>query len=218
MPRPEDDPLAAFGADPATVRTLLTDLSARHREPHRRYHTVEHVEEVRREAARLRPHEPQADATAVALATWFHDAIYDATAAPGVSEEASAELAATCVATLTGDRQLGAEVARLVRLTTGHRVEPEDRTGAVLVDADLWILSAPPERYDRYAADVRAEYAHVPDARWVEGRGAVLRRFLDTADDLYGAGPDPDRRARRRRAVANLTRELSGLEEPPRPR
>ena len=55
------------------------------------------------------------------------------------------------------------EVVRLVLLTAGHEVEPGDRNGAVLVDADLSILGAPPERYARYAADVRAEYAHVDD-------------------------------------------------------
>jgi predicted metal-dependent HD superfamily phosphohydrolase len=211
--RPEREPLETPDGDPAAVEALLAALAKRHGEPHRRYHTVEHVEEVRREVARLVPHEPEADATAVALAAWFHDAIYDPNAAPGASEEASAALAVAEVTALTGDGARAAEVARLVRLTAGHRVEPDDRSGAVLVDADLWILSSPPERYDRYAVDVRAEHAHVPEARWVEGRGAVLRRFLDAAAELYVTGPDPDRRARRRRAVANLTRELSALEE-----
>jgi len=102
-------------------------------------------------------------------------------------------------------------VHRLILLTAGHEVDEGDRAGALLVDADLWILSSPPDRYDRYAADVRAEYAHVPDDLWRRGRGAVLRHFLDAAGSLGAYGPEADRSDRRARAQANLTRELEAL-------
>lgn len=163
--------------------------------------------------ARLLAHEPEADPDAVDLAAWFHDAVYDVRAPAGGSEEASARLAAGEVRAAGGSAALAAEVARLVRLTAGHTVDPADRSGAVLVDADLWILSAPPSRYDRYVAAVRAEYAHVPDDGWRTGRGQVLDRFLAAASDgeLYAAGPEDDRVARRTRAVANLTRERAAL-------
>ena len=189
------------------------DLRARHDEPHRRYHTEEHVGEVLAEVVRLLPHEPAADAEAVELAARYHDAIYDVRAGGGASEDASARLAAVDVRAAGGSVALAAEVARLIRLTAGHSVDPDDRSGAVLVDADLWILSAPPARYDRYVDEVRAEYAHVPEATWRTGRGQVLDRFLAAASDgsLYGAGPVEDRAARRARAVENLTRERQSL-------
>jgi predicted metal-dependent HD superfamily phosphohydrolase len=189
------------------------DLRARHAELHRRYHTGEHVSEVLAEVARLLPFEPDADPEAVVLAARFHDAIYDVRAGGGASEDASARLAAVDVRAAGGAPSLAEEVARLVRLTAGHTVAPGDRSGAVLVDADLWILSAPPERYDRYVADVRVEYAHVPDATWRTGRGQVLDRFLAAAEagELYGAGPVEDRAARRGRAAANLARERQSL-------
>ena len=163
--------------------------------------------------ARLLAHEPEADAEAVPLAAWFHDAVYDVRAPAGDSEEASARLAADEVRAAGGSVALAAEVARLVRLTAGHVVDPSDRSGAVLVDADLWILSAPPLRYDRYVAAVRAEYAHVPDDAWRAGRGQVLDRFLAAASagEIYAAGPEDDRVERRARAVANLTRERVAL-------
>jgi len=189
------------------------DLCARHAELHRRYHTAEHVSEVLAEVARLLPFEPDADAVAVELAARYHDAIYDVRAGGGASEDASARLAAVDVRAAGGAPDLAAEVARLVRLTAGHAVDPADRSGAVLVDADLWILSAPADRYDRYVADVRAEYAHVPDDAWRSGRGQVLDRFLAAveADELYAAGPPEDRAARRARAGANLSRERQSL-------
>lgn len=202
-----------LGASPGAARSLAGELVARHREDHRHYHSIDHVSEVLAEATRLLRFEAEADPVAVELAVWFHDAIYDPAAGPGESEAASADLAVDRLPALAeADRdRLAHEVARLVRLTVDHRVEPADRSGAVLVDADLWVLSAPVERYDRYVADVRAEYGHVADDAWTAGRSSVLARFLAGIGDLYAAGPDDDRLARRSRATANLRRELASL-------
>ena len=158
-----EDLLRELGASDGAARSVHRELLERHAEAHRRYHTLEHLQEAQTEADRLLASEPEADRVAVHLAIWFHDAIYDATAGAGESEAASADLVVDRLPSLwAADRdRIAEEVARLVRLTAAHRVEPHDRTGAVLVDADLWVLSSSPERYDRYATDVRAEYAHV---------------------------------------------------------
>lgn len=143
------------------------------------------------------------DRRAVELAALFHDAIYDPRAEGGGNEQASAELAVEMGA--------GDEVARLVLLTATHKLEPGDRNGAVLCDADLWILGSDPARYARYATDVRAEYAHVEDAVWRVGRGAVLRDLL-ARPRLYRTArfhEQLDAAARR-----NLQAELDGLTGP----
>ncbi len=204
--------LVELGASTGAARSVADELVARHLEPHRSYHTLDHVTEVLAEVDRLLPLEPEADAVAVRVAAWFHDAIYDPTAGPGESEAASADLAFDRIPALAlADRDhLVDEVVRLV-LATAHHGPATDPSSAVLVDADLWILSAPPERYDRYAAAVRTEYAHVADDAWVAGRGSLLTRFLVGASDLYAAGPDHDRAERRGRATANLQRELASL-------
>jgi predicted metal-dependent HD superfamily phosphohydrolase len=143
-------------------------VRARYAEAHRRYHTEEHLDEVLAAVAELA--DLADDRRAVELAALFHDAIYDPRASGGANERASAELAVELGA--------GQEVARLVLLTATHEVEPGDRNGAVLCDADLGILGSAPERYARYAADVRTEYAHVDDDGWRAGRGALLRGLL----------------------------------------
>jgi predicted metal-dependent HD superfamily phosphohydrolase len=71
-----------------------------------------------------------------------------------------------------------ANVARLVRLTATHAVAAGDRDGAVLCDADLSILCAAADEYAAYAAAVRDEYAHVPDADFKAGRATILRELL----------------------------------------
>jgi predicted metal-dependent HD superfamily phosphohydrolase len=99
-------------------------------------------------------------------------------------------------------------VARLVELTAGHEPAADDVTGCALADADLAILGAPADRYERYRADVRAEYEHVPDDAWRTGRADVLRRFLDRPrlfhDDVLHRELDAQARA-------NLNSELRSL-------
>ena len=80
------------------------------------------------------------------------------------------------------------EVARLVLLTAAHDPAPHDAAGAVLSDADLEVLGRSPEAYARYVAAVRRDYAHVSDADWARGRGAVLDALLD-AERLYRTAP-----------------------------
>lgn len=85
---------------------------------------------------------------------------------------------------------------------------PGDRNGETLSDADLAILAAPTQRYTRYTAAIRAEYAHLPDDQFRHARAQLLRALLD--------GPSLFRTPRARLAWetparANLTTELRTL-------
>ena len=158
---------------------LGADLLRRYAEPHRRYHTAEHLAAVLDGVDELAANADADadDAEAVRLAAWFHDAVYDPVR--GDNEERSAVLAERTLADAGRPAPVIAEVARLVRLTTTHDPAEGDRNGAVLCDADLAILAADPERYAAYAAAVREEYAAVPDAAFRAGRADVLRGLLD---------------------------------------
>ena len=118
-----------------------------------------------------------AEARQIELALWWHDAIYDATKG---DNEAQSALLARADLTLLGEPNDGiAEVERLIRLTAGHQVAEEDKVGAVLVSIDLSILGRPWPEYERYAAAIRQEYAHVPDTLFCPGRARVLMQFLE---------------------------------------
>ncbi|MFI6232136.1 metal-dependent phosphohydrolase [Micromonospora sp. NPDC050784] len=167
----------AVGAksDPDTTRAG-EKLLDRWREPHRHYHTLAHLTAV------LDVVDQHADLAAradvVRLAAWFHDAVYDPRAAGDANERDSAALAESVLAGLGVPTPTVAEVRRLVLLTAGHTVTPGDRDGALLCDADLAVLAAPPARYERYAAAIRREYAHVPEPAFRAGRAAVLTGLL----------------------------------------
>ena len=112
----------------------------------------------------------------VEWALWFHDAIYDPTAAD--NEERSAVLAEEQIDHHLPDSMV-AEIARLVRLTAGHVVEAGDQLGGIMIDVDLSILGAPADAYDEYTVGVRREYNHRGDDDFREGRGTFLEGMLD---------------------------------------
>jgi len=164
----------------------------------RGYHDLRHLAEVLARIAEL----GEGRNTEVLLAAWYHDAVYDGS---GDDEERSAQLASRELALVDVD---AAEVARLVRLTETHRPEPGDRNGAVLCDADLAILAAPPGRYAEYVADVREEYAEVPAADFRAGRLAVLEA-LAAKDPLFHT--PHAQQAWEEAARENLAREIADL-------
>ncbi len=97
-------------------------------------------------------------------------------------------------------------MARLVRLTATHRPADDDANGCALSDADLAILAAPAERYAAYVADVRREYAAVPDDAFRAGRAAILRDLLAKPHLFHTAHAREHWEAAAR---ANLARELA---------
>lgn len=175
------------------------DLLRRWTEPHRRYHDQRHLREVLDALDRLSADVP----LEVWLAAWFHDAVHDG---QPDDEQRSADLAAR----LLGPLPSTAEVVRLVLLTVTHDPAPGDRSGELLCDADLAILAASPERYAEYAADVRAEYAHVSDADFARGRADVLRGLI-APERIYRT---PVGREWEPRARANVAAELARLAHP----
>ncbi|MGC0249339.1 DUF4031 domain-containing protein [Pseudactinotalea sp. Z1748] len=192
---------------------LGADLIERWAQPHRRYHDLRHLRDVL--AALNLLCDPGPVPLPVALAAWFHDAVYDGL--PGEDEQASADLAR---AELGPDR-LGPEalpserieeVARLVLLTRTHSPLPGDHHGALLCDADLAMLAREAAGYRRYTLDVRAEYAHVPHADFIKGRTAVVRQLLEL-DPLYRT--ERGRELWQEAARANLRAELATLTATP---
>ncbi|MGQ5259383.1 HD domain-containing protein [Micromonospora sp. ZYX-F-536] len=198
------------GAGPGAGSTRVgRQLLARWQEPHRHYHTVAHLTAV---LDVVDEHAGLADrADLVRLAAWCHDAVYDPRADGDANERDSATLAGSLLAGLGVPAPAVAEVQRLVLLTAGHVVAPGDRDGALLCDADLAVLAAQPATYDRYAAAIRREYAHVPEPAFRAGRAAVLRHLLELPA-LFRLPPLADRWERSARA--NLRRELATLNPP----
>ena len=174
-------------------------------QPQRSYHDARHLGECLTAydllADRANPGYPLGR-----VALWYHDAVYE----PGRAdnEAASARLAEADLSELGMPSAPLEQVARLILETTDHALPLAGSPSAWVHDADLWILSAPADRFDAYCAQVRSEYAAVPDAAYRLGRSQILGDLAGRptlyAEPLARAEWEP-------RARANLARELARL-------
>jgi predicted metal-dependent HD superfamily phosphohydrolase len=154
---------------------LASALLARYAEPHRRYHTLQHLSECLAQfelVQSLPPHPAEAE-----LALWFHDAIYDVRRQD--NEKLSAEWARHSLAGAGASSETVQRVSDLVMATRHSGGAPVAMDAQVVVDVDLSILGAPPERFAQYEDQIREEYAHVPIWTFRWKRAEILRAFLD---------------------------------------
>lgn len=152
---------------------VFESLLARWSEPHRRYHTLQHLDEG---IAHLEPVLHLAEhAGEVEIALWFHDAIYEPIR--GDNEAKSADWARE-TALAAGASAASADRIHALVMATRHAALPATPDEALLVDVDLSILGAPAARFAEYEAQVRAEYALVPTWLFRNKRRGILLEFL----------------------------------------
>lgn len=157
----------------------FTRLMAAYAEPHRAYHTAEHIADclAQLDAAP----ETSADRTLVEAAIWFHDVVYDPRAADNEAESAAW---ATYILSGAGVALPAIDAIRRLILLTRHVEPAHDSIGGLLCDIDLSILGRSPAEFDEFERRIRAEYDWVPEGEYRAGRARVLSRLLGW-DPLY---------------------------------
>lgn len=179
---------------------LYEQLLARYSEPHRHYHTLQHLGEC------LATFEPVRDLAEhpdeVELALWFHDAIYDTHRSD--NEERSADWARAALREAGVARGSSDRVHALI-MATRHTANPTLPDEQLLVDIDLSILGAEQARFDEYEEQIRKEYAFVPSWLFRLKRRAILQDFLDRPS-IYSTAHFRD--ALEQRARANLRQAM----------
>ena len=191
-------------ARPAPLHLRLV-LQTAWSERHRRYHDLVHL----RECLALwtiwqgrcdRPEE-------VALALWFHDAVY------GTSFNDNELLSAAWAARSLGQAGVASEISQRVFdlvMATCHDAEPDGRDAQLLVDIDLAILGSSPVRFKVYDRDICLEYEAVPKPKYREGRRRVLESFLKR-ESIYRT--DVGRELLEAQARINLRDALDRLDQ-----
>lgn len=156
-----------------TDRDHYDELVARYSEPHRAYHTLQHLEECLGlwwQSRDLCQHPEE-----VGLALWFHDAVYDTHASD--NEARSAQLARDVLLQATVSHSQTQRIVDLILATT-HTEAPTTPDGQILIDIDLAILGADHNRFAEYEEQVRQEYHWVDEITFRSARAAILERFL----------------------------------------
>ena len=181
---------------------VMHDLVQRYAEPHRAYHTAEHICDVLGWFDWAAERVSWRDPVDVYLAILFHDAIYDP-----LSQDNEARSAALARDTISASSR----TQDLIRLTASHaQLSPlsveGDEDAARFLDCDLAILAATPDSFDAYDAGIAHEYCMVPADLFRQGRSNFLRGVLSRPriffSELFHAKLDA-------RARDNLSRVLA---------
>jgi predicted metal-dependent HD superfamily phosphohydrolase len=157
-----------LAGEPAVAETVFVRLIELYGEPHRHYHTLNHIQHCLSQfdqAAAL-----MADRDAVEMALWFHDAIYQ----PGSmdNEWRSAELFREWSEGLAAPA-FQQRVHDLVLATT-HR-ESQQGDAGFTVDIDLSGFGMPWEECERDGFLIRAEFPAMTDDEYYPGHLRFLR-------------------------------------------
>ncbi len=165
----------------AKAQSVCWSLLDRFDEPHRAYHNTGHILALLEHAAAAG--KLVADPHRMAMAIWFHDAVYDPDRTDNETE--SAALAHKNLKHLGEKDAFIDDVAAMILATIKHQL-PEKASSdmKLFLDFDLSILGAAPDIYAAYAAAIRAEYRFVPDDVYRTGRRAVLEKFQNR-EKLY---------------------------------
>lgn len=150
-------------------------FEAAYGEPHRRHHTIDHVDDCLDELCRAR-HLAE-NLNAIRLAIWFHDFIYDT---HRDDNEARSARRAVSFCMNTGLDRFAVQVHHLIHATR-HEWDPRILTPdtALTVDCDLAILGKDWSKFSLYESQIRHEFEWVPIEVFRRERAKILKRFLD---------------------------------------
>jgi len=183
--------------------SLLNALTTAYSEPHRHYHTLEHLDACLRHLDDMR--DSALHLHEVALALWFHDALYIVGATD--NEQRSADWAGTELRAAGAPQAVADRVHALV-MVTRHNQPPQTPDEALLLDVDLAILGAPAAVFDAYEQQIFREYACIPPAAFRSNRARILQGFVDR-EQIYHTPRLRDQREAQART--NLARSIRAL-------
>lgn len=160
--------------DSDTAKSLVAAYTA----DGRHYHDARHVAKCLAWLERFRHLAERPEE--IAMAIWFHDAVYDPQR--NDNEELSAEWARNFLESVGADGHVTNRIEGMILATKTHEVAEGD--GALMMDIDLAILGTDADSFDIFEQDVRREYAWVPADKYRAGRAAVLQEFFER-DPMY---------------------------------
>lgn len=165
----------------------FTALVKSYSEPHRKYHTLAHLEQCFDAADRIVPYKAGSDKnhehTVFSLSIWYHDYVYF-TQNHG-NEELSVAAFQDRAFILDLDRSVVEEVSRAILLTKHNdSVEVGTEVEAFVLDTDLSILGADQKTFENYEQQIREEYATIPTGIFWTKRLEILERFV-TKQSIY---------------------------------
>lgn len=153
--------------------STFDQLASAYQSPERHYHNLNHIHHCLSELETVASACPTP--VEVEAAIWFHDYVYDARRNDNETQSSSA---AASMLQMMGMEPASLSIVSELILDTRHKVIPKTAAGTFVVDIDLSILGRPVDEFDAYERGIRAEYAHVDDLAFRQGRSTILSAFL----------------------------------------
>ena len=167
----------------------------------RHYHDLTHVQQLLKTLEEVK--KSTNNFTAILLAVWFHDYVYNPQFKDNEIE--SAQFAVKFLRQLNAAENLVELVEKFIISTQQHQPLINDWDCMIFLDADLSILGASTEKYWQYAFDIRREYKHLGDRDYYQGRAKVLKNFLSRSRIYY---TDYFYHKLEKQAIANMKMEI----------
>lgn len=155
------------------AESLWSDLEKAYNNKKRYYHNLQHLENLLTALQAVQQEIQHWDATLFAL--YYHDIVYNVLKT--TNEEKSAWLAQKIMQDLQVPTELIDVTGRQIRATQSHQ-SSDMMDVNFFTDADLGMLGARWDQYERYFKNIRKEYAFYPDIIYNPGRKKVLQHFL----------------------------------------
>lgn len=156
--------------DEVPSESVFRDLLAAYSEPHRHYHTLEHIQHLFEELDNC---ENVSDE--MLWAVWYHDIVYQ----PGAknNEKRSADIADAELRDF-GLSSLRIDKTKSLIIATQTHQSNEDIETQLFLDADMAILGSEPTTYFNYREAIRKEHANIPRLLFNRGRRKFLKSIL----------------------------------------
>ncbi len=179
------------------IQSVFHSICQRYSEPHRYYHTLEHIMEMLNMINFFQPTKH------LVLSCFFHDLIYDPMSS--TNEEDSADHCKQFLHALSFEPTDIEHCVQLILSTKKHVPFNSSIESHIFLDSDLSILGAEPKRYDQYASQIRKEYSHVEGLLYKKERIKILEKFLERKNIYYTAAMQENLEAKARE---NIQREI----------
>jgi predicted metal-dependent HD superfamily phosphohydrolase len=152
-------------------------ILGRYQQQGRHYHDLRHLVECLEHPEIEKARNP----TAVRLALFFHDYVYDTKKLNG-NEEESANVLSRYIATWLKNPSDAYTACHHIVATQKHEVGTVPETisdSHLVIDCDLSILGRPMDRYAQYESDIQLEYSQYPTDVYKNTRKGIMLGFLN---------------------------------------
>ncbi len=160
---------------------IFDEIETHYREPHRHYHTTDHImfclDELDKVSADIKQRGAVLQQDAVELSIWFHDVVLEI---PGTNNEQKSAQLFLEVSDGRLDNDLRNRVHDAIIATT-HKSTPDLFESQLTVDVDLAGLAQSWSEFLVDSRNVRAEFSHLSDRDFNLGQGKFMKSLLDRA-------------------------------------